>query len=83
MAAVGLLPLLAPELCIPDSEVVHAMLYCLLLPMMAAATPIGILRVLDRFDLIGWQATITPILRGVLTGVAWALDAKLETYLVT
>ena len=83
VAAVALLPLLAPWLYIPRTEVAHAMLYCLLLPTMAAATPIGILRVLDRFDLIGWQATITPILRGVLTGVAWALDAKLEAYLVT
>ena len=82
VAAVALLPWLAPWLYIPDTEVVHAMLYCLLLPTMAAATPIGVLRVLDRFDLIGWQATITPTLRGILTGVAWALNAKLETYLL-
>ena len=34
-----------------------AMLYCTLLPTMGAATPSGVLRALDRFDLISWQST--------------------------
>ena len=38
-----------------------AMLYCTSLPTMAAATPDGVLRVLDRFDLISWAGTASPI----------------------
>ena len=36
------------------------MLYCTLLPTMGAATPDGVLRALDRFDLISWQGTRDP-----------------------
>ena len=37
-----------------------AMLYCTLLPTMSSATPDGVLRVLDRFDLISWSGTRDP-----------------------
>ena len=81
VAAVVVLPWLGPVLHIPPGEMRHAMLYCLLLPTMAAATPIGVLRALDRFDLMGWQGTVTPILRGIMAGVAWAVGARFEVYL--
>ena len=48
---------------------------------MAAATPSGALRALDRFDRIGWQGSAYPIVRAVLSAVAWALDAPFEAYL--
>ena len=81
VVALALLPLLAPLLHIPRAEIPRAMAFCLILPTMAAATPIGVLRVLDRFDLMGWQETIAPLLRGLLTGIAWALGASFGTYL--
>ncbi len=56
------------------------MLYCTLLPTMGAATPVGVLRSLDRFDLISWQGTTYPIARAILAGIAFASDAPLETY---
>jgi hypothetical protein len=31
------------------------MLYCTVLPTMGSATPDGVLRTLDRFDLISWS----------------------------
>ncbi|WP_429276806.1 lipopolysaccharide biosynthesis protein [Novosphingobium gossypii] len=40
-----------------------AMLYCTLIPTMAAATPTGILRVFDRFDQIALQQMVTPLVR--------------------
>ena len=58
-----------------------AMLYCTLLPTMGAATPVGVLRALDRFDLIGWQGTSYPIVRAILIGIAWANSAPLGVYL--
>ena len=36
---------------------------------MGAATPIGVLRALDRFDLIGWQGSTDPIARAILAGI--------------
>ena len=52
---------------------VVAILYCTLLPTMGAATPVGVLRALDRFDLISWQGTTYPIARAFLAGAAWAM----------
>jgi len=56
------------------------MLYCTLLPIMASATPDGVLRVLDRFDLISWSSTVTPIGRAVLAGIAFVTGAGFPVY---
>ena len=34
--------------------------------------PSGVLRALDRFDLISWQSTATPITRAILVAIAYA-----------
>lgn len=81
IAAIFLLPMLAPWLHITAALIPYARLYCLLLPTMSAATPIGVLRALDRFDLIGWQGTITPVLRAILSLMAWAFAAPFLIYL--
>jgi O-antigen/teichoic acid export membrane protein len=70
-AAMLLLPILGPWFKIPDQYLWLAMIYCGLLPTMGAATPSGVLRALDRFDLISWQGTTDPIARGILAGIAW------------
>ena len=56
------------------------MLYCTVLPIMAAATPDGVLRVLDRFDLISWSGTLTPIARAILAGIAFVAGAPFAAY---
>jgi O-antigen/teichoic acid export membrane protein len=56
------------------------MLYCTVLPIMAAATPDGVLRVLDRFDLISWSGTLMPITRAVLAGAAFLSGATFPVY---
>jgi O-antigen/teichoic acid export membrane protein len=38
---------------------------------MTAATPVGVLRVLNRFDLIGGQQTVTPLLRAAGAAIAF------------
>jgi O-antigen/teichoic acid export membrane protein len=55
-------------------------LYCTLLPTMASATPSGVLRVLDRFDLMSWSGTAQPITRAVLTGAAFMTGASFPVY---
>ncbi len=52
--AVAILPLLAPWVGIRQEYLWLAVLYCTLLPTMGAATPSGVLRALDRFDLLSW-----------------------------
>ena len=47
---------------------------------MGAATPVGVLRSLDRFDLISWQGTSYPIARAILAGIAFATGAPFEAY---
>jgi O-antigen/teichoic acid export membrane protein len=80
IVAVMLLPFLGGLFGISDEYLWLAMLYCTLLPTMGAATPIGVLRALDRFDLISWQGSSYPIVRAVLAGTAFAAGAPLETY---
>src|SRR6185503_9819642 len=80
VVAVMLLPFLGSWFGITERYLWLAMLYCTLLPTMGAATPVGVLRALDRFDLISWQGTTYPIARAILAGIAYAADAPFEAY---
>lgn len=80
VVAIAVLPWAGPWFHIPAELIPYAMVYCILLPTMGAATPIGILRSLDRFDLVGWQSTVTPIMRAGLAFMAWWNEAPFLTY---
>jgi O-antigen/teichoic acid export membrane protein len=47
---------------------------------MSSATPDGVLRVLDRFDLISWSGTLMPITRAILGGAAFVSGATFPVY---
>jgi O-antigen/teichoic acid export membrane protein len=47
---------------------------------MSSATPDGVLRVLDRFDLISWSSTLLPISRAILAAVAFVTHASFAIY---
>ena len=81
-AAMLLLPLLAEWFGIPAAMLHYALLYCLLLPTMGAGAPSGVLRTLDRFDLLSWQGTVTPQLRAVMALLAWWRGWPLPAYLL-
>ena len=80
IAALALLPLIGGWFGITDQYLLPALLYCTLLPTMGAATPSGVLRSLDRFDLLSWQGTTYPIARAILAGGAWAANAPFEAF---
>jgi len=80
MVAVVLLPFVAGWAGIDRQYWWLAMLYCTLLPTMGAASPDGVLRTLDRFDLISWSGTLNPISRAILAGIAFLFDAPLPVY---
>src|SRR5690349_11580088 len=80
LVAVVLLPFIGAWVGISSEYLWLAILYCTLLPIMASATPDGVLRVLDRFDLISWSGTLSPIIRAVLAAVAFAAGATFPVY---
>lgn len=80
--AMALLPFLADWFHIPHKYQMLAGLYCLLLPTMAAATPVGVLRALDRFDLLSVQGTFTPTVRAILSGLAWWFELPFTAYVL-
>ncbi|MCY7271386.1 MAG: oligosaccharide flippase family protein [Sphingomonas bacterium] len=82
IGAMALLPLVAPWFGIPDHLLDNAILYCLLLPTLGSAAASGVLRALDRFDLVSWQGTITPNLRALLTFFAWWYEAGFVVFLL-
>jgi O-antigen/teichoic acid export membrane protein len=82
IAAILLLPLIGGLVGIHRDYLWLAMLYCTLLPTMGAPTPSGALRVLDRFDLISWAATVAPILKSILIGIAFAVKASFPVYVL-
>ncbi len=80
LVAVAILPFIAQWVGISSDQLWLAMFYCTLLPTMGAATPSGVLRALDRFDLISWQSTATPISRVVLVIIAYFAHAPFGAY---
>lgn len=69
--AMAALPLLAGSFAIERSSFPLALFYCTLVPTMSAATATGVLRLLDRFDLIAAQQLVTPVLRAAGAAIAY------------
>lgn len=80
IVGVALLPVLGALVGINSEYLWLAMLYCTLVPIMNSATPDGVLRVLDRFDLLSWGDTVMPISRAVLAAAAFIGHASLPVY---
>ena len=80
LVGAALLPFIGAWVGIDNQYLWLGMLYCTVLPVMAGATPDGVLRVLDRFDLISWSGTLMPISRAVLVGIAFAVGASFPVY---
>lgn len=78
--AAAILPFAASWVGIAQSQLWLAMFYCTLIPTMASATPAGVLRALDRFDLISWQSSATPIIRVLLVAIAYVAQAPFSAY---
>lgn len=63
-----------------EQMVAVAALYSLTMLSTATGTPNGILRVYDRFDILGIWYTISPAIRLVGVFIAWFLDAKMLVF---
>ncbi len=82
IGAILLVPLIGPWFGLPPDMFFYVSLYCLLIPTMGAGAASGVLRALDRFDLLSWQGTVNPILRAMLTFVAWWQGYAFPAYLL-
>lgn len=66
-----------------DAQMAHwASLYSLALLTTGINTGSGILRLYDRFDALGVQYTVGPLVRAVLVAVAWFMDAPMVMFVL-
>ena len=80
LVAAAVLPFIGTWVGISSEYLWLGMFYCTLLPIMSSATPDGVLRVLDRFDLISWSGTLSPLIRAIRAGFAFASGASFPVY---
>jgi len=60
----------------------QAALFSAVLLLSSGATPTGMLRLFDRFDLLTFSEAIAPIVRVIGALIAWLLDAGVNGYLI-
>jgi O-antigen/teichoic acid export membrane protein len=81
-AAYTAAPVIGPLLQWNSELIAQAQTYSFLILFTVIATPTGVLRLFDRFDLLTVQASIAPLLRMIGVAVAAALAAPLWGYLL-
>lgn len=75
-------PVVGPYVGWSPEVIGYAQPYSLLILFTIVATPTGLLRLYDRFDILAWQVMITPALRLVGVAIAVLLGAPLWAYLL-
>nr|WP_314425559.1 lipopolysaccharide biosynthesis protein [uncultured Erwinia sp.] len=83
VAGMLLLPWLSDIIGLDAENFKLALLYCTLIPFMASSTPTGILRTLDRFDLIAVQQAIKPFLIAIGSLISYFCHLGFPGFIVT
>ena len=79
--AIGLAGLAGARLGWSEDTVSLVMVYSLLIAVTVKATPIGVLRLFDRFKLIALQTPLSPTVGLIGVSLAYAVDGGLVAYL--
>lgn len=79
--AVSLAPSLGGWLGWPEDAVAVGRWYGLIILFMGTATPVGVLRLFDRFDLLAARGLIAPVIRALGAAIAYAANADLGIFL--
>jgi len=82
LVALAAIPFVGPRLGWSADAMRIAPVYCIAVFSSVRATPQGLLQIAGRFDLIGVQQTVNPIIRLVGTLLMWALGAGLDGFLI-
>jgi O-antigen/teichoic acid export membrane protein len=84
LAAAGLawlgLAWLGPTVGVAPDHEAAAFAYCLIVILANTTTPIGLLRLFDRFALVAWTRPVTPALRLLGCLLAWLMGAGLAVF---
>lgn len=83
VGGMALLPFLSHSMGLDAQSFWLAMLYCTLIPSMASSTPTGILRAVNRFDLIAIQQATKPFLRALGSVIAYYGDFGFAGFVIT
>ena len=75
-------PLAGPSMGMDNQHVMLLMAYSLVLITTGTGTAEGILRLYDRFDILGRQMTIAPTIRFMGVVIAWWLSAPIQVFVV-
>jgi len=81
IAGMALFLVLAPVLGLPEEMRIPGLVYCGLILVNVRNTPMGVLRVIDRFDLISAQTLILPLVRLAGTAAGLVMGAGLVWYI--
>jgi O-antigen/teichoic acid export membrane protein len=82
LLAFVLAPFAGPSMGMNQLQVIILMGYSLVLLTTQTGTATGILRIYDRFDILGRQMTIAPIIRFLGAGIAWRLNASILVFAI-
>jgi len=83
LAGMILLPWLSDVIGLDAANFKLALLYCTLIPFMASSTPTGILRTLDRFDLIAIQQAVKPLMIAIGSLISYFFQLGFSGFIVT
>ena len=81
LVAVIIAPLVGPMMGLDHDQVMLLMAYSLVLLSSRNVTAVGILRLLDRFDILGTKETIGPCVRLVGVALAWWLEGPFAVFI--
>jgi len=81
IAAIGA-PLIAPLFDWSPHEQMSAALFGAVLLLSTGATPTGMLRLFDRFDMVAYAEAVGPLMRLGGSVIAWITGAHVDTFLI-
>ncbi len=77
-----LVPIIGPHVGWSPEVITYAQPFCVIILFTLTATPMGLLRLFDRFDILAAQAVVTPAFRLIGIGLVVFLKAPFWAYLL-